>query len=109
MPRLIIADAAADEFRSALANLSDFSEAAAIRLHSRVLRRLADLERYPEFGRLRPEFAGWLPNIRSSAVNPLVIFYQHTRPDTVDVLASWMLAKICRRSLDWPHRTMIRT
>lgn len=86
MPRLIIAGPAAEEFRSALANLAVLSEAAAVKLHGRVLRRLDDLERYPEFGRLRPEYADWLPDVRSSAVNPLVLFYHQPRPDTVEVV-----------------------
>ncbi len=86
MPRLIIADPAAEEFRSALADLAVLSESAAIKLHSQVLRRLDDLARHPEFGRSRPEFARWLPDVRSTAVDPLVVFYHLPRPDTVEIV-----------------------
>ena len=86
MPRLIIADPAVEEFRSASADLGVLSEAAAIKLHSRVLHRLDDLARHPEFGRLRPEYSRWLPDVRSSAVDALVKFSHRPCPDTVEVV-----------------------
>ena len=86
MPRLTLTKPAVLDLETAVADLTEFSVAAARRMREDVSRRFRDLRTFPETGRRRPEYDEFVAGVRSTAVRPLVILDCLPAPDHVLVL-----------------------
>jgi len=70
---VILSDPARTELGHLWEQYAVVSEELADRILHRLRQKISQLSRFPELGRLRPEFT--LPALRSVAVKPHVIFY----------------------------------